>query len=230
MKTSMKRRLYDQFRRPHGPLGRVAGRIMSRRPSNIERTAWTVDLLDLPADARVLELGYGPGLGIEATLKSSPNAQVVGIDHSPTMRSMAARRNRAAVRSGRATLLVGDAQDPPADLGAFDAIFCCNVWQFWTEPDSTIERMGDLLTPNAKLAITYLPRSAAPSAADSDDAAELIEAQMDNSGLDNLTRSYLPLDPAPAVCIIGHRRRTPATPGPDLLEPPAKPSTSPLGR
>ena len=223
MKTSMKRRLYDQFRRPHGPLGRVAGRIMSRRPSNIERTAWTVDLLDLPADARVLELGYGPGLGIEATLKSSPNAEVVGIDYSPTMRSMAARRNRAAVRSGRATLLVGDAQDPPDDLGMFDAIFCCNVWQFWTEPDATIERMGDLLRPTGKLAITYLPRTAAPSAADTHDAAKLIEAQIGNSGLDNVTRSYLPLDPVPAVCVIGHRRASPPTPSSGSQYQPAEP-------
>jgi len=203
MNSSMQRRLSAQFRRPHGPLGRVAGRIMSRRPSNVERTAWTVDLLDLPTGARLLELGYGPGLGIEAALQSSPDAQVVGIDHSPSMRAMAARRNRAAVRDGRATLLVGDAQAPPEDLGLFDAIFCCNVWLFWNEAEATIGLMAGLLAPGGKLAITHLPRGSAPSAADTDDAADLIETQMRSSGLDDLNRSYLPLDPAPAVCVIG---------------------------
>ena len=134
-------------------------RIMSQRASNIERSRWTVEVLDLPADARVLELGYGPGLGVEAALRAAPDGHVVGIDHSSTMRSMATKRNAAAVRSGRATLLVGDAEDPPSALGSFDAIFCCNVWLFWTEPERTIERLGGMLAPSGALAITHLPET-----------------------------------------------------------------------
>jgi len=38
-------KVYAQFRRPSGFLGRLAGWIMANRPSNIERNRWTVDLL-----------------------------------------------------------------------------------------------------------------------------------------------------------------------------------------
>src|SRR3954451_6028809 len=49
--------LLDQFRHPRGPLGHLAGTIMAHRRSNIDRNKWTVDLLDLTPDARVLVSG-----------------------------------------------------------------------------------------------------------------------------------------------------------------------------
>jgi len=203
MKATITRHLYDQFRLPRGPLGRFAGRVMSRRSSNIERSRWTVGLLGLQPAARVLELGYGPGLGIEAAVDATPDGHVVGIDHSSTMRAMAARRNAEAIRRGSATLLVGDAQDLPEGLGIFDAIFCCNVWLFWTDPDATIKRLGELLEPSGKLAITHLPRHGGATNDDTNEAAERIERQMHDAGLVGIERTYLPLDPAPAVCVIG---------------------------
>jgi len=213
VKTAIEQHLYDQFRRPRGPLGRVAGRIMSQRSSNIERSRWTVELLQLRPDARVLELGYGPGLGIQAALDAAPVGHVIGIDHSSTMRSMAANRNATALREGRATLLIGDAQDPPADLGVFDAIFCCNVWLFWNDPAVTIERLANMLEPAGTLAITHLPRHGAPSADDTDRAARLIEEQMHEAGLHGVERTYLLLEPAPAVCVTGQPAHPSTEPG-----------------
>jgi ubiquinone/menaquinone biosynthesis C-methylase UbiE len=201
--NSIKRHLYDQFRFPRGPFGRLAGRTMSRRASNIERSRWTVDLLELRPGDRVLELGYGPGLGIEAALGATADGHVVGIDHSSTMRSMATKRNATALRSGRATLLVGDAEAPPSDLGTFDAIFCCNVWLFWSDPDTTMVRLAQLLAPSGRLAITHLPRRGSPTKHDTDLAAQKIEQQMHRAGLAHVERAYLPLDPAPAVCVTG---------------------------
>ena len=204
--NTITRHLYDQFRLPRGPFGFLAGRTMSRRSSNVERSRWTVELLGLQPDARVLELGYGPGLAIEAALEATPDGVVVGIDHSSTMRSMAARLNATAVRNGRAKLLVGDAQDPPPDLGTFDAIFSCNVWLFWSDPETTIERLSGLLEPSGKLAITHLPRRGTPTKEDTDRAAQRIEQQMQRAGLTQIERAYLPLEPAPAVCVTGTTR------------------------
>ena len=65
MKKQIINHLAGQFGNPHGPLGRLAGRIMATRGSNIERNRWTVDLLELKPHHRVLEVGYGPGLAIE---------------------------------------------------------------------------------------------------------------------------------------------------------------------
>jgi hypothetical protein len=43
--NTLKAHLYDQFRRPRIPLGLLAGGIMSKRSSNVERSAWTVETL-----------------------------------------------------------------------------------------------------------------------------------------------------------------------------------------
>jgi hypothetical protein len=42
-------------------LGRVIGRGMARH--NEREARWTVDLLAIEPDARVLEIGFGPGVG-----------------------------------------------------------------------------------------------------------------------------------------------------------------------
>ena len=87
---SIKAKLFDQFREPRGLLGRLAGRFMSSRASNQQRSVWTVELLELKPGDRVLELGYGPGLGIAAVLDRLEAGEVVGIDHSATMQTMSA--------------------------------------------------------------------------------------------------------------------------------------------
>ena len=66
--------LYRQFERPHGAMGALAGFVMSHRPSNRERNRWTVDLIAPERDARVLEIGCGPGLALAATATASPPA------------------------------------------------------------------------------------------------------------------------------------------------------------
>ncbi|MDX2380212.1 MAG: class I SAM-dependent methyltransferase [Acidimicrobiia bacterium] len=193
---------YDQFRRPRGPLGHLAGRIMSKRSSNAERSRWTVDLLELTPGARVLEVGFGPGLGVEAALSVAPDVYVVGLDHSSTMRKSAARRNDVAVRDGRLTLRVGDAQSPPSDLGTFDAIFSCNVWLFWADPVATLSGLAAQLEPGGQLAVTHLPRHGDADASATAEAGDLIETQLKEVGLIDVTRHTLDLEPAPVVCVI----------------------------
>ena len=62
----------SQFKRPRGPLGRLAGWIMANRPSSRLRNTRTVDLLDLRLDDRILEEGYGPGLALRLAANSYP--------------------------------------------------------------------------------------------------------------------------------------------------------------
>jgi hypothetical protein len=78
-----------------------------------------------------------------------------------------------------------------------------NVWLLWGNPDTTIERLARLLAPSGKLAITHLPRHGNPTKDDADQAAQRIEQQMQRSGLIQVERAYLPLQPAPAVCVTG---------------------------
>ena len=62
LQRNLQKALVDQFHHPRGVFGSLAGRIMARRESNLERNRWTVGLLDLAPGDHVLELGPGPGV------------------------------------------------------------------------------------------------------------------------------------------------------------------------
>src|SRR5215211_1779167 len=95
-----------QHRYPTGLVGRVIGERMVRQ--HTPETVWTIDLLKLQPDDRILELGCGAGRGLELAAQQINRGMVTGIDLSTTMLHAAFRRNRAAFRSGQLTLLHGN--------------------------------------------------------------------------------------------------------------------------
>lgn len=199
----IKQRLMRQFPNPRGPLGWVAGVIMSRRDANVARTLATVDLLGLSPTDRVLEIGHGPGIGLEAALRVA--GEVVGLEQSKKMRSMAARRNRTDVRTGRLSFVTADAQEPTGDLGEFDAIFSSNVWQFWSDPVVTLTWWRDRLVPGGTMAVTYRPPLAGATEADAVAAGDLIVRQLGEGGYDDVRLELVSIGAVPAVCAMGHR-------------------------
>jgi len=70
----------------------MAGWIMANRPSNIERSRWTMDLLNVQPSDHVLEIGFDPGLALAQVPRLAPKGRVVGIDHSALMIEQASRR------------------------------------------------------------------------------------------------------------------------------------------
>ena len=59
----MKRTLMRMFGRPRGALGRLGGVIMARSNAAIARSV--ISLLDVHPGDQVLEVGFGPGVGIQ---------------------------------------------------------------------------------------------------------------------------------------------------------------------
>src|SRR5690348_6329703 len=84
--------IISQFAKPTGPVGALAGFIMATRSSNRTRNEWGVSLLDAGSHARVLEIGCGPGLALDAICRSTQAAYVVGVDHSALMVANARKR------------------------------------------------------------------------------------------------------------------------------------------
>src|ERR1700730_15238688 len=98
-----------QFANPHGPLGWFMGRGMAR--SNGAFSRWSVLQLQQhlhQPPLRIVEIGPGPGIGLEELLRLFPRAQVWGIDLSREMLGQSRRRNRIAVQNGRLSLVHGD--------------------------------------------------------------------------------------------------------------------------
>src|SRR5262245_21345737 len=137
--------VYSQFHRPAGLLGRVVGWIMANRPSNIERSRWTVDLLNLPAGDHLLEIGFGPGLAIEEAARLVSGGRVVGIDHSALMVKQARHRNRSAIETGLVDLKLGGLELLPQLGETFDKVFSVNVLQFLRDRAEAIQMIRSVL-------------------------------------------------------------------------------------
>ena len=195
------RDVIGQAHRPRGAAGRVTAWEMAHRPSNRRRSRWAVALLDVrPAD-RVLEIGCGPGVAI-AELARAGAGHVYGVDHSEVMLRHASKRNAAAIRAGRVTLINAPAdQLPPALSGPFDVILAVNSLGFWPGPAERLAELRTRLAPGGRVAIVSQPRCPGASAATSRSAADEIENQLRGAGYAHLSTETLPLRP-PVVCVI----------------------------
>jgi trans-aconitate methyltransferase len=197
-------RVVGQFKKPSGPFGHIVGWIMAARSSNRERSRWTVDLLHIDPDDRVLELGCGPGVALEQVARRLLSGIVTGIDHSPVMVKQAARRNREAIAAGRVLVRAGTIENVRAADGPFTKIFSVNMIQFVPDQAAFFRRLYTELCPGGIAATTYQPRNKKPTRADALAMADQISAAMKSAGFAKIHVEERDFKP-PAVCIMGAR-------------------------
>ena len=228
---SLRKIITRQFEHPRGILGRVVGFVLANRGSNLLRNRWTVDLLGPSGDERVLEIGCGPGVALELCLSAAvgvhavgsnhiednyigtdvtgivalPNAVGVGIDHSALMIAKAAKRNRAAVKSGRLKLYEGPVDALPASTPAFDKAFSNNVIQFLDDQQGFLTKVAAHLRLGGVLATTYQPRHARATRTDALKMVERLTEIYARCGFGDLRWEELDLKPVPAVCVLGKK-------------------------
>jgi cyclopropane fatty-acyl-phospholipid synthase-like methyltransferase len=200
---TIKSKLLQQFARPHGPLGHLAGMIMANRPSNRSRNLWTVDLLELQPNHRVLEIGCGPGLALEGCLEKVTSGRVIGVDRSSVMVAQSAKRNAAALADQRLMLMIGSENSLEELSCPFDRIYAVNVAMFFSDPQATIQSLASKLMPDGKLAITHMPRNKGATSADTERVGDRLAGYFDDCGLRSVTKHVLALEPVPAVCVTG---------------------------
>jgi SAM-dependent methyltransferase len=195
-------RIVSQFHRPRGLAGRLAGWEMTLRPSNRKRNIWAVSLLDVQPSDRVLEIGFGPGLAIRELARRATRGLVVGVDHSETMRAQAARRNAAAVRAGRVSLMLASIEEPPDLGGPFDKILAVNNMGMWPEPVLRLKELARLLRGGGLIAIVSQPRCPGATAETTSAAAREIVEFLEAAGFVSIRVETLDLEP-PVACVIG---------------------------
>ena len=196
-----------QAHHPRGAAGRVTAWEMAHRPSNRQRSGWVVSLLGVQPADQVLEIGFGPGLAV-AELVRAGAGHVYGIDHSGVMLRQASRRNAAAIRAGRVTLIRASVDQLPADAdGPFDAILAVNTLGFWPAPAKRLAELRRRLAPGGRIAIVSQPRCHGATADTSRGAAREIEDLLTEAGFTQVSTQTLPLTP-PVACVLA------ASPGP----------------
>jgi SAM-dependent methyltransferase len=213
---ALRTRLVRQFHRPSGPLGRLTGWIMANRSSNVDRNRWAVEQLDLRPTDRVLEIGFGPGIAVEALAVRVTEGVVFGIDHSPLMTSAAGRRNAQAVAAGRVVLRtaevtevaeLGDLRDLATGgdgLRSLDLVLAVNNLGMWPDPPARLRSILPLLRPGGRIAVGTQPRADDADAEMAHRAAEQTAALLADAGFHAIETRSLPLDP-PMALVIGTR-------------------------
>jgi ubiquinone/menaquinone biosynthesis C-methylase UbiE len=144
-----------QFGRPRGLLGQIVGRVMAR--SNADFNKWIVhEISELGTNdmGRIVELGPGPGIGLQETLRAFPEAHVWGVDLSPEMLSQCRKRNLDQVNSGRLTLVGGDVASLQ-EFGPIDLVLAAHVLYFWHQPATELAQIHRVLRPGGLLALGY---------------------------------------------------------------------------
>ena len=198
---ALDRDVIGQGHHPRGAAGSVTGWVFAHRPSNRQRNRWVVSLLGVQPADRVLEIGFGPGVAV-AELVRAGAGHVYGADHSPVMLRQASRRNAAAVRAGRVTLVNASVDQLPAALdGPFDAIFAVNSLGFWPAPAERLAELRRRLAPGGRMAIASQPRCPGATAGTSRSAASEVEILLRSAGFTQLRTEILPLSP-PVACVL----------------------------
>ena len=197
--------VYRQFQQPTGLLGRFVAWILANRPSNIERSRWTVDLLNVQPGDHVLEIGFGPGLAIAQVAGLAPQGRIVGVDHSALMVDRASRRNRRAIDAGLVELKVGGFELLPQLGEVFDTVFSVNVLQFFRERSAVLQTIRSVLKPGGLVATTVQPRQRGATAEDAQAFARALSQEMIEAGFREVTVRELDLEPVPAVCVLARK-------------------------
>lgn len=149
------RPLFAQFARPSGLIGRLAGRIMAKSDAD---DRWIVELLDIRPDDRVLDVGCGPGVTVALIAERATAGLVFGVDPSTEMLRQAARRNEAAVRSGRVELRRGEVSALPFPDGSFTTACTIHSLYFWPSIEGGLRELYRVLGPDGLLVLAVRMR------------------------------------------------------------------------
>jgi SAM-dependent methyltransferase len=151
--VSIKDFIARQFRRPSGLLGMWASSFMLK--GNGPAIEWTIEQCGIKPDDTVLEIGFGPGVGLERCSRLVSTGRIMGLDFSKDMLVKASRRNKTLIKHGLMKLHCGDCKPTPFSSGSVDKVFAVNVVYFWHQPRDEFSEIVRILKPGGRM-VLYL--------------------------------------------------------------------------
>ena len=149
--------LYRMFVRPEGVCGEQGATLMEQNGGPMSHEA--VGRLDLKSTDAVIEIGFGPGLGLEILARTVVEGHVTGVDPSVLMHRRAARRNAESIREGRVELVEGTVDTLPFLDDAFDAGLAVDNLHFWPDRLAGLKELRRVLRLGAPFLCAFTPVS-----------------------------------------------------------------------
>ncbi len=117
----------------------------------VRRRRLVREALGAKAGQRILDVGCGPGFYVAELLEEvGPEGSVVGLDRSPQMLAIAARRCRT---HSNADFREGEATSLPVGESDFDAVLCIQVLEYVTNVPAALAQMHRALRPGGRLVV-----------------------------------------------------------------------------
>jgi ubiquinone/menaquinone biosynthesis C-methylase UbiE len=133
----------SQFKKPAGLFGIFSSNVMTK--GNWKKYERLMQKLDPTAEDKILEIGYGPGVGIKMIAERCSTGTIHGVDFSRLMYKRASKYNKQYIDGGRVRLMFGDFVKMPVEEKDYDKIFCINVIYFWDELSTPFTKVYSLL-------------------------------------------------------------------------------------
>ncbi|KAJ3587089.1 hypothetical protein NHX12_013479 [Muraenolepis orangiensis] len=104
----------------------------------------------------VLEVGHGPGLGLQAaaSLLTDPSGSLIGVDYSEYMHQMASELLKDHLASGKVTLHLCDVAAMPLADCTVDKLFHCNCYYFWPDLRKGTAELHRVMKPGGLMVTT----------------------------------------------------------------------------
>ncbi|XP_022597178.1 uncharacterized protein LOC111218952 [Seriola dumerili] len=151
------------------PTRSVAGWLVSKflKTYNQVLEENTVRLSGIQPGDTVLELGHGPGLGLQSAAKllTEPTGRLIGVDYSEYMHQMASERLKELVACGKVTLHHCDVAALPLADSSVDKVFHCNCYYFWPDLKKGASEIHRVMKPGGLMVTTLRLSSVAAFAA-----------------------------------------------------------------
>uniref|UniRef100_T1IVK0 Methyltransferase type 11 domain-containing protein n=1 Tax=Strigamia maritima TaxID=126957 RepID=T1IVK0_STRMM len=127
---------------------------MQRKNQYLEKAA--VRLSRIKAHHHVLELGFGPGIGLSAAYKlvKEGEGKIYGVDHSSYVLKHAFTSFRKEIREGKVELYRSDVINLPFADNTFDRVFHCNCFYFWADLEGVAKEIHRVMKPNSLMVTT----------------------------------------------------------------------------
>ncbi|XP_035673552.1 uncharacterized methyltransferase YdaC-like [Branchiostoma floridae] len=138
-----------------GPVGWLVKHILVRTNRYLEKEA--ARLLGIQPHDRVLEVGFGPGLGLQYALEhigGDGRGKVYRLEISPEMIHSATKRLHRHIASGKLHLTLGNVMNLPYPDNSMDRIFHVNCYYFWDDLDQGCKELNRVLSPGGAMITT----------------------------------------------------------------------------
>jgi SAM-dependent methyltransferase len=139
----MLRKIALQLKKPTGFLGVIVSNLMTK--NNWSEYETLINDLKIQNEDKLLEIGFGPGIGINLISKMGGSCFIYGIDFSELMFKRASRLNKKFIENKKVSLQSGDFIYSEISTCDFDKIFCLNVVYFWDDLKKPFEKVLSLL-------------------------------------------------------------------------------------